>query len=94
MKMSAVGEARNENKCHRRRRKNSCTIFLTKFSLNARKENRRIRRRRVMKMNAVGEGAEGQLAPSPSAPNEINSTLARLFWGQIKNASKTFPSRP
>jgi hypothetical protein len=29
-----------------------------KFSLNARKENRRIRRRRVMKMSGIGEGAE------------------------------------
>jgi hypothetical protein len=28
------------------------------FSLNARKENRRIRRRRVMKMSGIGEGAE------------------------------------
>jgi hypothetical protein len=31
-------------------------------------------------------------ALSYSAPNEINSTLARLFLGQIKNASRTFPS--
>ncbi len=54
MKMSAVeGE-------DGRRRKNSCTIFLTKFSLNGRKENRHIRRRRVMKMSAIGEGAELQ----------------------------------
>jgi hypothetical protein len=29
-----------------------------KCSLNARKENRRIRRRRVMKTSGIGEGAE------------------------------------
>jgi hypothetical protein len=33
-------------------------VIFVKFSLNARKENRRIRRRRVMKMSSIGEGAE------------------------------------
>jgi hypothetical protein len=47
-----------------------------------------------MKMSGIGEGAELKQTPSPSAPNEINSALARLFLGQIKNASRTFPSRP
>jgi hypothetical protein len=60
MKIGVIGEGRKFFYNSRRRRRGMWLPFSSsslKFSLNARKENRCIRRRRVMIMSGIGEGA-------------------------------------
>jgi hypothetical protein len=62
MKISAIGECRNETKSYRRRR--------------------------VMKISTVVEGAEWKLALSPTALKELHYALPWLLMGQIQKNKK------
>jgi hypothetical protein len=59
----------------------------------ARSEIKRYKRRRVVKLGAIGEGAEWKLALSPTAPNELNYALPWLLMGQIQKTSRYFLSK-
>jgi hypothetical protein len=43
-----------------------------------------------VKLGALGEGAEWNEAPSPTAPNELNYVLPSLLMSQIQNLLDTF----
>jgi hypothetical protein len=59
---------------------------------NALNETKCYRRRRAVKLSAIGEGAERKYALSPTAPKEINYALpyCSYYWAKFKKLPDTF----